>query len=128
LMVQGMSNEEILKTFYNVVTYTRVDGKQGGWKTPYNADRMKGAKLTYDLVNAATGKVVAEAGTKITGRTARQYADQGLKEILIQDGELVTGYLATDMIDDKKGIVLFEAGHELTEKDVERIHELGVGD
>ncbi len=125
LMVQGMTNEEILKSFYDIVVYTRMDGKNAGWKTPFNADRMRGVKLAYDLVNAATGNVVAEAGVKITGRMARTFVEEGLKDILVQDSELVTGYIATDIIDDKKGVVLFEAGHELAEKDLEKIVESG---
>jgi DNA-directed RNA polymerase subunit beta len=124
LMIQGMSNEEILKTFYDTVVYTRVDGKKGGWQTSFSPDRMRGIKLTYDLVNAADGKVVADAGTKITGRIAKKLAEDGLAEILVQDTELVTCYIASDVIDDKKGVVVFEAGHELSEKDIEKIHDM----
>lgn len=124
LMIQGMSNEEILKTFYDTVVYTRIDGKNSGWKTPFNAERMRGIKLTYDLVNAVDGKVVMDAGTKLTGRIAKKLADDGLAEILVQDTELVTCYIASDVIDDKKGVVVFEAGHELSEKDIEKIHDM----
>ena len=50
--VKGMSAEEILGYFYNVVSYDR--SKQG-WKTPYLPDVYKSVKLNYDLINAATG-------------------------------------------------------------------------
>jgi DNA-directed RNA polymerase subunit beta len=126
LMVQGMTNEEILKSVYDTQVYTRVDGKSGGWKTPFEGERLRGMKTTYDLVNAANGKVLAEVGTKLTARLIKQFIEQGVKEILVQDEELITGYLATDIIDEKKGLVLFEAGHELSEKDMEKIHELGL--
>ena len=33
-----------------------------GWKTAFDADRMRGVKLISDLVDAKTGNVMAEAG------------------------------------------------------------------
>ena len=63
LMLQGMDNEEILSTFYATVVYTQ-DKK--GWKAPFNADRLRGTKLAYDLIDAKTGKVVAEADLLFT--------------------------------------------------------------
>ena len=123
LMVQGMSNEEILRTFYDVITYEK-DKK--GWKTPFEGDRMRGVKLAYDLVDAKTGKVAVEAGEKITPRKAKKLAEDGLKDILVQDEHLTGTYLAADVFDMKTGQVLFEAGHELAEDDFETLEEVGV--
>src|ERR1700758_2944468 len=50
--VRGMSSEEILSYFYETTIYTRGEG---GWKTKFDAERMKGVKLTADLIDAATG-------------------------------------------------------------------------
>ena len=57
-----------------------MSGRANGWKTPFNADRMKGVKLVGDLIDAKTGSVMAEAGTKITPRLARKLIEQGLEE------------------------------------------------
>ena len=91
LMVQGMSNEEILGTFYDIVEYKK-DKK--GWKTAFDAERMRGVKLTADLVNAKTGKVVLEEGEKVTPRKAKKLAEDGIKEILVQADKLIGQYLA----------------------------------
>ena len=123
LLVQGMSNEEILATFYGVLHYT-ADKK--GWKTPFDAARMKGVKLASDLVDAKTGKVVAEAGTKMTPRMAKKLADEGLVDVLVQDSELAGTYVATDVLDEKTGAVVFEAGHELTADDVLKLKALSL--
>ncbi|MGZ9109484.1 MAG: DNA-directed RNA polymerase subunit beta [Micavibrio sp.] len=124
LQVQGMTNEEILQTFYDVLTYEK-DKK--GWRTAFDGKRLRGVKLAYDLVDAKTGKVVAEAGTKMTPRLAKQLGEEkGLKEILIQDEEILGQYLASDVFDAKNGIVLFEAGHELTEEDLQTLESAGV--
>jgi DNA-directed RNA polymerase subunit beta len=125
LMVQGMSNEEILSTFYKTITYKK-DKK--GWKTSFEAERFRGVKMTYDLIDAKNGKVVAEEGTKITPRKARELAESGLKEILVQDEQLLAQYLAVDIIDPKTGQVIYEAGHEVSKDDLDKLEALKVED
>ncbi len=123
LMVQGMSNEEILATFYETVAYDKSDK---GWKTPFNADSYRGVKLAHDLIDAKTGKVVAEAGEKITPRKAKKMAEDGLKDILVQDEQLLGSYLAEDIFDAETGQVYFEAGHELTEEDLAEFENFSI--
>jgi DNA-directed RNA polymerase subunit beta len=119
---QGMSKEEILSTFYGVVTYARSDK---GWMTPFDADRLRGVKITADLIDAATGAVVAEAGTKITPRLAKKLVDQGLKEQLVADQDLIGRYLSVDVINEDTGEVLFEAGDEVTQSMLDKLVKAG---
>jgi DNA-directed RNA polymerase subunit beta len=56
--------------------------RRRGWTTKYNAERWRGVKPTVDLVDAKTGKVVAEAGKKITPRLANKLVEDGVKELL----------------------------------------------
>jgi len=125
LLVQGMSNEEILGTFYNKIVYTK-DKK--GWKTPFDGSRLRGVKLSYDLIDAKNGKVVLEAGEKITPRKAKQLAEEGLKEILAQDEQLLGQYIAVDIFDSKTGLVEFEAGHEIGKGDIDKLAGMGVSE
>jgi DNA-directed RNA polymerase subunit beta len=120
---QGMSKEEILNNFYASITYTRAGN---GWKTPFNAERMKGVKLIGDLIDARTGAVMAEAGTKITPRLARKLQEQGLEEQLVATEELAGRYLAADIINEQTGEVYFEAGDELSMADIEKLEKAGV--
>src|SRR5687768_10086192 len=76
LFALGLNAEEILDTFYNRLVYTR---DKDGWRIPFDAERMKGFKANTDLVDAKTGKVVLEAGKKLTVRSARQLDEKGLK-------------------------------------------------
>ena len=115
LRVQGMSNEEILSTFYETVAYDKTDK---GWKTPFNADSYRGVKLAHDLVDAKTGKVIAKAEEKITPRKGKKLVEAGLNDILVQDAQLIGSYLAEDIFDAKTGQVYFESGHEITEEDL----------
>ncbi len=123
--VQGMGKEEILSSFYEILSYKRA---KNGWTTPFTAERYKGQKLLIDLIDAKSGKVVAEVGTKMTVRVLAKLAEQGLKEVLVQPEELTGHYLAVDMIDEKTGQVLFEAGDEITAELLEQIEENGVKD
>jgi hypothetical protein len=43
-------------------------------------ERLKGTKPTVDLIDAATGEVIVEAGDKITPRKLRKLAEEGVKE------------------------------------------------
>ncbi|HEV7372911.1 DNA-directed RNA polymerase subunit beta [Arenibaculum sp.] len=120
---QGMSKEEILNTFYGHITYARAGN---GWKTPFNPERMKGVKLVADLIDARTGTVMAESGTKITPRLARKLQEQGLEEQLVAPEELAGRYLAADIINEQTGEVFYEAGDELTMADLEKLEKAGV--
>ncbi len=125
LMVQGMSNEEILGTFYETLTYKK---EKKGWKTAFDAERFRGVKLVADLVDAKTGKAVAKEGDKITPRKAKKFIEDGLKDVLVQADQLVGQYLASDLFDTKTGQVTHEAGHEITEEDLAAIDEAKINE
>jgi len=107
LEVQGMTREEILNTFYDVVEYTK-SGEN--WKTEFRPEGVKVGKLTHDLIDANTGKVVAAEGAKMNLRFSRKLQTEGLKEILVYQDDLVGRYIANDLINEKTGEVYAEAG------------------
>ena len=108
----GMSREDILSVFYEGVEFCR-DGD--GWKCQFHAASYAGVKLTTDLIDADTGKVAAEAGTKLTPRTMRKIQDAGLSFIRIEQTDMLGRYIANDLVDMTTGIVLAEAGDEISE-------------
>jgi DNA-directed RNA polymerase subunit beta len=121
--INGLTPEDILKYFYDVVSYERV---KRGWKTPFNPDLLRGVKLTADLINAKTGRVAAEAGTKMTPRLLRQLAEKGMEEQVVTDEELIGRYVASDIINPETGEVYVEAGDEIVEDTLEMLSEAGV--
>ncbi len=122
LYALGMDGEEILNTFYKRVTYKR---QKDGWRVPFDANRFKGYKPVNNLVDADTGRVVAEAGHKITVRQARQLQEKGLKALRVSDDELIGHYIAEDIVNMKTGEIYVEAGEEITEKNLKLLIELG---
>src|SRR3982075_2761682 len=122
LYALGMDGEEILNTFYRQVHYKRT---KDGWRVPFDANRFRGYKAVNDLVDADSGKVVLEAGKKLTVRSARQLAEKGLKALRMTDLELVGHYLAEDQVNVKTGEIFAEAGEEITEKNLKVLIEEG---
>ncbi|MEQ9643389.1 MAG: DNA-directed RNA polymerase subunit beta [Alphaproteobacteria bacterium] len=122
LMGLGLTGEEILAHFYKQVPF-KYDTKKEAWRTPFDADRMRGLRPAYDLINAKSGDVVVEAHTKITPRLIRQLGEDGLKELLVSDDELIGRYVAEDMINEDDGMVIAEAGEEITEATIEALKE-----
>src|SRR5437870_13416729 len=98
LLALGMDGEEVLRTFYKQIVYKRT---KDGWRMPFDANRMRGSQAINDLVDADSGKVVLEAGKKLTVRSARQLAEKGLKALRMTEQELVGHYIGEDLVNAK---------------------------
>src|ERR671939_1441667 len=122
LLALGMDGETVLDTFYKKIVYKRT---KDGWRMPFDANRMRGYKAINDMVDADSGKVVLEAGKKLTVRQARQLAEKGLKALRMTDQELVGHYIGEDLVNPKTGEIYAEAGEEITEKNLKALVEEG---
>ncbi|MEX2648777.1 MAG: DNA-directed RNA polymerase subunit beta, partial [Alphaproteobacteria bacterium] len=120
----GMTAEDMLAYFYKPQVVTRV---KNGWHAPFDPEGLIGSKLARDLVNAKTGKVVLEAGTKITRLVVRKLAETKITEQLLVDDDLVGRLAAQDVIDERTGEVLVEAGDEIGAPAIERLAQAGIG-
>ncbi len=118
----GLDGEEILRTFYKHVNYKRA---KEGWRVPFDANRLKGYKAVNDLVDADTGRVVVEAGKKLSVRQARQLSEKGLKHLRMTDEELIGHYVAEDLANGKTGEIYMEAGQEIDEKNLKVLIDAG---
>ncbi|MCR4378248.1 MAG: DNA-directed RNA polymerase subunit beta [Rhodospirillales bacterium] len=120
---EGMSKVDVLNFFYDHVVYERT---KKGWKTAFDGQRMRGVKLTKDLINAKTGKVAVEAGEKLTPRLLRKLEESKLSEILVGSEELIGSYVAEDIFNDASGEIFAEPGEEITADGIEAIEAAGV--
>ncbi|MEM9014283.1 MAG: DNA-directed RNA polymerase subunit beta [Pseudomonadota bacterium] len=123
LYALGMDQEEILDEFYERVPHAKVEN---GWTMPFNADRWKGVKTERDLINAKNGEVVAEAGKKISARAAKKLSEDGVKELLLSNDEMVGRFFASDLVNFDTGEIYAEAGDEITAETLEQFAELGI--
>ncbi|MEL6172201.1 MAG: DNA-directed RNA polymerase subunit beta, partial [Pseudomonadota bacterium] len=123
LYALGMDQEEILDEFYSRVGHKRVEG---GFAVPFNPERYKGVKLERDLINADTGDVVAELGKKLSARAAKKLAEDGLKNLLFTDEQMIGRYFASDLVNFDTGEIYAEAGQEIEEKTLELLSDIGI--
>ena len=65
LRALGMGTEEIYEYYYDKVVYKKL---KNGWSTEFNPDEVRSLKLSTDLIDAKTNKVVAKAGTRLNKR------------------------------------------------------------
>ncbi len=121
----GLNTNDILSTFYSTV---KIKATKKGWSKKYSLERYAGIRLEKDLIEAKSGKVAVEAGTKITVRLAKKLASEGLTEFLIYPEELNEQFLASDIVDKKTGEILGTAGEQLTQAKFESLEEAGLSE
>jgi len=119
----GLDDESILNFFYQTVTWKRGEG---GWRLPYSAEAWRGAKPSFDIVDAKSGEVVFAAGTKISPRAANKAEKDGLAELLIPTEEVFGRYSAKDLIDESTGRIYIEAGDEVSPDNLDMIDKAGI--
>ncbi|MGA1343587.1 MAG: DNA-directed RNA polymerase subunit beta [Hyphomonas sp.] len=123
LYALGYTTEQILDQFYSRSIF-RLDKK--GWVTGFRADAWRGVKPDYDLIDAKTKKVVAEAGKKITALKAKRIAEGGTDDILVPSDALIGKFLARDVVNMETGEIFGEAGDALEESSIAEMRDYGL--
>ncbi|GGL68699.1 DNA-directed RNA polymerase subunit beta [Wenxinia marina] len=114
LYALGMDQEAIMNAYYTTVDYA-FDKKAQGWTTKFFPERVRGTRPAYDLVDAATGEVIAKAGDKVTPRAVKKLIDEGkVTELMVPFRQIAGKFVARDIIDEETGAIYVEAGDELT--------------
>jgi DNA-directed RNA polymerase subunit beta len=109
LRALGFSNEQMLQEFYEINTFHILPKE--GVELELVAERLRGETLNFDL--AVGGKVVVEAGKRITARHVKQLEQAKIKTLEVPDEYLVGRILAHDVVDTKSGELLAQANDEL---------------
>ncbi|MCR8551081.1 DNA-directed RNA polymerase subunit beta [Salipiger sp. P9] len=113
LYALGLDQESIMDAYYNTVDYSLRRGE--GWVTKFFPERVRGTRPTYDLVDADTGEIIAEATKKITPRAVKKLIDEGkVQNLLLPFEQIVGKFVAKDIINEDTGAIYVEAGDELT--------------
>ncbi len=120
--IRGMDAEEMLGFFYGQVPFTRTPK---GWARPFDPEAYRGITLAESLTDADTGEVVAEAGAKLTTRTARKIAEK-TKTVLVGRADLLGRYVAVDLVNEETGEIYADAGEELAEARLAAIEQAGI--
>jgi DNA-directed RNA polymerase subunit beta len=121
--VTGMSVEEILRSFHDVVSYKR---EKDGFVCDFIPVHWKGGRLEHALVDAKSGEVLAEAGTKLTPRTLNKIVQSGVDEIFVKRESLYGKHLVRDYIDENTGEIFIEARTCITSEVLELLDNLKI--
>ncbi|MEM7318264.1 MAG: DNA-directed RNA polymerase subunit beta, partial [Pseudomonadota bacterium] len=113
LYALGLDQEGIMDAYYETINFKLE--KKRGWVTPFFPERVRGTRPTFDLVDAGSGEVIAEAGKKVTPRAVKKMIDDGsITHLLVPFENIVGKFVAKDIINEETGAIYVEAGDELT--------------
>ena len=121
LRALGFSSEEILSIFFDTNTVHITDT---GFILDLIPERLRGEISPFEI--KAKGKVIVEAGRRITVRHVRQIEKAGIKKLEVPVEYLLGKVLARDLVDVDTGEVACNANDELTEENIEKILESSV--
>ena len=132
LRALGYNNVEMLDIFFEHNVFQL--GTKDGARLELVAERLRGETLNFDIVHH--GKVMVEAGKRITQRHVREIAKVGMQTLDVPDDYVLGRTLATDIVDAKTGELLAACNDELTlehlakfrQSAIERIATLYVND
>ena len=112
LYALGLDQEGIMDAYYSTVDYTF---KKDGWITKFFPERVRGTRPIFDLVDAKTGEMIAEAGKKVTPRAVKKLIDENsVSDLLVPFDQILGKFVAKDIINEETGAIYVEAGDELT--------------
>lgn len=85
------------------------------WVTDFSYQDKINVNVEDNILDSETGDIIVPVGSRITRRMAKSFEEEGKKlEIAVSSDRIAGRYVAKDMIDEETGIVLAEAGDELT--------------
>ena len=123
LRALGYNNEELLGMFHEQNVYRLKDE---GADLDLVAERLKGETAQFDIVHK--GKVLVEAGKRITARQIKLISESGLKSLHVPDTYVIGKILARDIVSKDTGEVLAAANSEITEELLGAFRKAGIKD
>jgi DNA-directed RNA polymerase subunit beta len=122
LRALGMSNEEILDTFFET---SNVALLKEGAKLELVPERLRGESALFDIVDKKGNTIVAY-GKRITARHVRLINEAEIKSLQVPDDYLIGKIIAHNLVDKESGEVLADANAEITEELLDKLREAGI--
>ena len=118
----NMSEEDILKEFYEIIKYEKV---KGGWVTELAPSRLLTMKYDFDI-KAANGKIAFNKDVRINARLIKKAEESGFTSLLFPNESIENQYSAIDSVNEETGEIFLEAGQILDEEALANLEEQGV--
>jgi len=124
LKALGLTNEQILKEFFQFDHFHLVKGKV---ELEFVPERLRGEMAKFDIVGK-DGKVLVAKDKRITARTLRELQEAGMKRIAVPSDFLVGRILGENVVNKETGEIVGQANAEITDELLGKILDSGVGD
>ncbi len=111
LKALGYNEEELLNEFYRVDT---VRVQEGAYSIVFDPASFIGQRLSQDIIDPATGEVVAKRGKKITRALAKKVEEAEITALPVSEENLIGRFFAHDVVNPQTGEVLASCNSELT--------------
>ena len=116
------SSEDILGMFFNKNIF---HVKKNGFSVDLQPERLRGEVASFDIKDRA-GKIIVEAGRRITARHVRMLEDSGLKRLDVPREYLLDRVTAKDIVDESTGEILLPCNSITSDEVLQRMLGLGV--
>ncbi len=116
----GYSKQDILKLFYPI---QKIKIKTGKFLVEFNEDDFAG-KIEFDLRDEK-GNLLVGAGKRLTAKKVAKLKEEGIKWIEYPVDVLMSRFLASPIIDNESGEVIFETLTQLDETKLTKLIEIG---
>ncbi len=117
----GYSKQDILKLFYPI---TKIIAKDNKFFIEFRPEDFVG-RVEFD-VRDEQGNLIVEAGKRLTKKKAQKLIEEGVKYIEFPLDVLMDRYLASPIIDQESGEVLYDTLTNLDEHKLKKIIEAGI--
>ncbi len=117
LRALGLGTEQILELFFENNSYRLLDE---GVRFKLVPERLRGETAIFDI-NDQKGKVVVEAGRRITARHIMLMDKSGLKNLDVIDDYIFGKTIARDVVDKDTGEIIVHANEEITAETLEKL-------
>lgn len=111
LKALGYNEEELLNQFYRVDT---IHIQDTGYSIALDANSFIGQRLSQDIIDPATGEVVAKRGKKFTRALAKRVEEAQITALPISEESLIGRFFAHDVVNAETGEILASCNSELT--------------
>jgi DNA-directed RNA polymerase subunit beta len=123
LRALGMDNEQIISLFFEKNNVKVISADE--FEIELVADRLRGEAVTIDIKDGK-GKVLVEAGRRITGKHIRKIKKAEVKSLVLPREQFIGKKLGGGLIDESTGELIASVNDELTDELLDLIVENGV--
>ncbi len=122
LRALGYNNEQMLDIFFDTNT---LHFKKDSITLDIVPERLRGETLTFEI-KGPRGKVIVEAGRRVTARHIREMEKAGITSIEVPREYVIGKAIAHDVVDQDTGEIIAEANAEITAELLDSLIEAGL--